>query len=318
MSEPHPDMEAIVSDVPPLHTLSVEEARAGYADYLSVERPPASLADVQDSVVPGPDGSVPIRVYTPDGPGPFPVLVWMHGGGFLLGDVESYDPVCRVLADELDCIVVSPDYRLAPEHPFPAGLRDCYATVEWAATRTEILGADSDRLIVGGDSAGGNLAAAVSLLARDKGGPDIDYQVLVYPTTTFSYEFADGGDDDAGYFITEPDLRWSWEHYLERDIDGMSPYASPLRARDLSGLPPATVLTATFDPLQEEGIAYAERLADHGVAVEHTNYDDMIHSFFTNVAEPRVERAWEAVSEIDAHLRDAFDRETEVERLLAA
>lgn len=140
--------------------------------------------------------------------------------------------------------------------------------------------------------------------------------MLVYPTTTFSYEFSDEAND--AYFITEPDLQWSWDNYLERDIDGMSPYASPLRARDLGGLPPATVLTATFDPLQEEGIAYAERLADHGVSVRHTNYDDIIHSFFTNVAEPRVERAWEAVAEIDAHLRDAFDREVEAERLLTA
>jgi acetyl esterase len=130
MSEPQSDIEAIVSEVPPLHTLPVEQARKEYADFLSVERELASLEDVRDSVVQGPDGNVPIRVYTPEGDGPFPVLVWMHGGGFLLGDVESYDPVCRVLADELDCVVVAPDYRLAPEHKFPAGLLDCYAVTE--------------------------------------------------------------------------------------------------------------------------------------------------------------------------------------------
>lgn len=320
MSEPHPDIEAVVSEVPPLHTLPVEAAREGYAEFLSVERELVSLANVSDSVVPGPDdNSVPIRVYTPEGDGPFPVLVWMHGGGFLLGDVESYDPVCRVLADELDCVVVAPDYRLAPEHKFPAGLRDCYAVVEWAASRTEILNGRPDRIVVGGDSAGGNLAAAVSLLARDKRGPDIDYQVLVYPTTTFSFEFADEPSGDGNYFITEPDLAWSWDHYLETDIDGMSPYASPLRANDLSDLPPATVLTAEFDPLREEGIAYAERLADHGVPVEHTNYDRMVHSFFTNLAEPRVEPAWEAVAEIGAHLDRAFeDDERTVERPVPA
>ena len=314
MSEPHPDIEAVVSEVPPLHQLSIEQARKGYADFLSVKQDLGELADVRDSVVPGPDGNnVPIRVYTPEGEGPFPVLVWMHGGGFLLGDVESYDPVCRVLADELDCVVVSPDYRLAPEHKFPAGLRDCYEVVEWAASRMEILNGDPDRLMVGGDSAGGNLAAAVSLMARDKGGPDIDYQVLVYPTTTFSYEFADEPSGDGNYFITEPDLQWSWDNYLQNEIDGMSPYASPLQANDLSDLPPATVLTAEFDPLKDEGIEYAERLADAGVPVEHSHYDEMVHSFFTNVAEPRVEQAWDAMAEIGAHLDEAFaDEEKEL------
>ncbi|WP_135823504.1 alpha/beta hydrolase [Halorussus ruber] len=319
MSEPHPDIEAVVSEVPPLHRLTIEQARAGYADFLSVEQDLGELADVRDSVVRGPDGNnVPIRVYTPEGEGPFPVLVWMHGGGFLLGDVESYDPVCRVLADELDCVVVSPDYRLAPEHKFPAGLRDCYEVVDWAESRMEILNGDPDRLMVGGDSAGGNLAAAVSLMARDKGGPDIDYQVLVYPTTTFSYEFADEPSGDGSYFITEPDLQWSWDNYLENEIDGMSPYASPLQANDLSDLPPATVLTAEFDPLKEEGIEYAERLADAGVSVEHTHYEDMVHAFFTNVAEPRVERAWDAIAEIGANIEAAFDGESEEEELVVA
>ena len=319
MSEAHPDIEAVVSEVPPLHQFSVEQARKGYADYLSVEEDPATLADVRDSVVSGPDGNnVPIRVYTPEGEGPFPVMVWLHGGGFLLGGIESYDPVCRVLADELDCVVVSPDYRLAPEHKFPAGLRDCYAVVEWAADRTDVLGTDSDRLFVGGDSAGGNLAAAVSLMARDKSGPDIDYQVLVYPTTTFSYEFADEASGGESYFITEPDLQWSWEHYLENDIDGMSPYASPLRASDLSDLPPATLVTAELDPLKDEGVAYADRLEDAGVPVEHAHYDEMVHSFFTNVAEPRVEQAWDAIGEIDAHLDAAFADEEEAEDLLVA
>lgn len=303
MSEAHADIDAIVSKIPPLHTLSLEEARGGYADYLSVERDLGSLADVQDSVVAGPDdNAVSIRVYTPEGEGPFPVLVWMHGGGFMLGDVESYDPVCRVLADKLDCIVVSPEYRLAPEHEFSAGLRDCYAVVEWTASRTEILDGASDKLVVGGDSAGGNLAAAVSLMARDRDGPDIDYQALVYPTTTFSYDFADEPTGGENYFITEPDLQWSWDNYLTNEIDGMSPYASPLQARDLSDLPPATVITAEYDPLREEGVDYAERLAEAGVAVRHTHYDEMVHSFFTNFAEPRVEEAWDAVAEIGAHL----------------
>lgn len=319
MSEAHPDIEAVVSELPPLRSLPLEEARRGYEQFLSVDADLGTLADVRDSVVPGPDdNTVPIRVYTPEGDGPFPVLVWMHGGGFVLGDVDAYDPVCRVLADELDCVVVAPDYRLAPEHEFPAGLRDCYAVVEWAADRTRRLGDGSDRLVVGGDSAGGNLAAATSLMARDMDGPEIDYQVLVYPTTTFSFEFTDEPCGDDCYFITEPDLEWSWDLYLADEVDGMSPYASPLQARDLSDLPPATVLTAEFDPLREEGEAYAERLADAGTAVEHVHYDRMVHSFFTNLAEPRVERAWDAVEEIDAHLQEALDEEKKAERLLAA
>ena len=318
MSEAHPDIESVVSEIPPLHTLPLEAARDGYEEFLHVDADLGSLADVRDSVVPGPDdNTVPVRVYTPESDGPLPVLVWMHGGGFVLGDVQSYDPVCRVLADELDCVVVAPDYRLAPEHPFPAGLRDCYAVVEWAASRTEMLGG-SDRLVVGGDSAGGNLAASVSLLARDRDGPEIDYQALVYPTTTFSYEFADEPCGDDCYFITEPDLEWSWDLYLENEVDGMSPYASPLRARDLSDLPPATVLTAEFDPLREEGVAYADRLEDAGVPVEHVHYDRMVHSFFTNFAEPRVERAWDAVAAIDAHLDEAFDEADEQKRLVTA
>ncbi|WP_276299623.1 alpha/beta hydrolase [Halorussus lipolyticus] len=319
MSEPHADIQAVVSEVPPLNQLSIEQARRGYADYLSVERDIGSLADVRDSVVPGPDGNtIPIRVYTPEGDGPFPVLVWMHGGGFMLGDVESYDPVCRVLADELGCVVVSPDYRLAPEHEFPAGLRDCYEVVDWASSRMEILNGDPDQLLVGGDSAGGNLAAAVTLMARDKGGPDIDYQILVYPTTTFSYEFADEPSGDGNYFITEPDLQWSWDNYLENEIDGMSPYASPLQANDLSDLPPATLITAEFDPLKDEGVEYGERLESAGVEVEHSHYDEMVHSFFTNVAEPRVEQAWDAIAEIDANLEEAFEDEREEKELLVA
>lgn len=318
MSEPHSEIQAVVSEVPPLHQFSVEQARKGYADYLSVEQDLGSLADVRDSVVPGSDGNnIPIRVYTPEGDGPFPVLVWMHGGGFLLGDVESYDPICRVLADELGCVVVSPDYRLAPEHEFPAGLRDCYEVVDWAASRTEILNGDPDRIVVGGDSAGGNLAAAVTLMARDKGGPDIDYQILVYPTTTFSSEFSDEPSGDGNYFITEPDLQWSWDHYLQNEIDGTSRYASPLQADDLSDLPPATVLTAEFDPLKEEGIEYAERLADAGVSVDHSHYDEMVHSFFTNLAEPRVEQAWDAIAEIEANLEDAFEDESEDKLIVA-
>lgn len=294
-------MQAVTAELPPINTLSPEEARHGYRQYLAIEQQIADVGETTDTTVPGPAGEVPVRVYEPTGSGPHPVVVWMHGGGFVLGSVDGYDSVCRALCDELDAVVVSVEYRLAPEHPFPAAVEDCYAATEWAATESAAYGGDTDRLVVAGDSAGGNLAASIALLARDKGGPEIDSQVLLYPTTTFQYEFEAEGETSDDLFLTVPDLEWSWDHYLETDLHGMNPYASPLRARSLAGLPPATVVTCSFDPLQEEGIAYADRLADAGVDVHHTNYDDMIHAFFTLLAEPRVDQAWDAMATVRDH-----------------
>jgi acetyl esterase len=302
MTDPDPTMLSVTAALPPIYTLSLEEARGGYQQYLAIDQEIASVASVRDEAVPGPEGDVPVRIYEPHGDGPHPTLLWFHGGGFVLGDVDGYDDVCRVLCAELDAVVVSVDYRLAPEHPFPAGLTDCYGATVWAAEHVDALGGDPDRLIVGGDSAGGNLAAAVALLARDREGPAIDYQVLVYPTTTFQYEFDTDGDVNEDLFLTPPDLEWSWDLYLEHDVEGMNPYASPLQARSLADLPPATVITCSHDPLEAEGVAYADRLADAGVPVRHEHYDEMIHSFFTLLAEPRIDQAWEAVDRIRSDL----------------
>lgn len=305
MGEPDPTMQSVTSELPPIYTLSLDAARGGYRQYLSIEERIASVSSTQDEQIPGPDGDVPVRVYEPHGAGPHPALVWFHGGGFVLGSVDGYDTVCRVLCERLGAVVVSVDYRLAPEHPFPAGVSDCYAATEWAAERVGGFGGDPDRLVVAGDSAGGNLAAAVSQMARDRDGPEIDHQVLLYPTTTYQYEFDADGEVDEDLFLTPPDLEWSWDLYLERDVEGMNPYASPLQARTLEGLPSATVITCSHDPLHDEGVAYAERLAGDGVAVRHVNYDEMIHSFFTLLAEPRIDQAWNAVEKIEADLEEA-------------
>lgn len=308
MPEPDPTMRSVTAEIPPIHSLTVEQARQGYEDYLAFDGDIADVDDVRDLTVPGPDGEVPVRVYTPGSSGTHPLVVWMHGGGFVLGDVESYDPTCRVVCDELDAVVVSVDYRRAPEHPFPAAVEDCFTATEWAAEHAEELGADPDWLIVAGDSAGGNLAASVPLLARDRGGPAIRHQVLLYPTTTFKFDFETGGQPNPEFFITEPDLEWSWEQYLDSELHGMSPYASPLQARSLADLPPATVVTCAFDPLHDEGVAYVDRLEAAGVETTHTNYDDMIHSFFTLLSEPRVDQAWDALEFVRADLFDTEDR----------
>ena len=311
MTEPDPTVRSVTAEIPPIHSLSVEQARQGYEQYLAFDGNIASVGAVQDRTAPGPAGEIPVRVYEPDSGrvGDPPLVVWMHGGGFVLGDVDSYDPTCRVLCDELDAVVVSVDYRRAPEHHFPAAVEDCFAATEWAADNASALGANPDRVVVAGDSAGGNLAAAVALLARDTGGPGIHHQVLLSPTTTFQFEFDTNGEPDPAFFITEADLAWSWGHYLATDIHGMNPYASPLQARSLADLPPATVLTCEFDPLREEGLAYVDRLEGAGVDVTHTHYEVMIHAFFTLLAEPRVDRAWDAVDFIREDLSSRHTNE---------
>lgn len=240
---------------------------------------PPPVARVEDRTVPGPDGDVPIQIFAPDAPGPLPILVYYHGGGWVRGCIETHENVCRALANQTPCLVVSVEYRLAPEAQFPAGLEDAYAATRWVAEHGAELGGDPARLAVGGDSAGGNLAAAVSLLARDRGGPPIAYQLLIYPVTNYNFDTASYRDLAEGYMLTQDDMRLYWELYLKNEADAASPYASVLRA-DLHGLPPALVITAEYDPLRDEGNAYAEKLKAAGVPVEHICYPGMIHGFF--------------------------------------
>jgi len=264
--------------------------------------------DVVDHVIAGPGGDLPVRVYTPDGRGRHPVLIWFHGGGWVRGSIDAADGVCRALVNRAGCSVVSVGYRLAPEHPFPAGLKDCYAATEWVENHPEVALADPDRIAVGGASAGGNLAAAVSLMARERDGPDIAYQLLGVPVTDTSLDTESYYENTEGYGLYREDMRFYWDHYLEEEIDGANPYAAPLRARDLSDLPPGTVITGGWDPLRDEGIAYYERLEAAGVDVTLDHYPDMPHNVISAVfLREEVGQAPQAYDDMAGRLRDAFD-----------
>lgn len=307
-SEPHPEARAFLeqaAQAPATHTRSPAEARAFQRSVSLPTGEPEPIADVEDSVIRGDGHGVPIRVYTPGDAGPYPLLVWAHGGGWVLGDVETEDPTGRALANAADCVVASVDYRLAPEHPFPAGLRDVYAVLEWAAEEAAAVGGDPDRLAVGGASAGGTLAAGATLLCRERDRPSIDYQVLVYPVTSYTREFPSYDEYD-GYFLTRAGLEWNVEQYLPDPLHGHNPLAFPLEAGQLRDLPPATVVTAGFDMLKDEGEAYATALADAAVEVTHRHYGDTIHTFFGKLQDPAWERAREAVGEVGSDLQSAL------------
>jgi acetyl esterase len=288
----------------PFHEQTVAEARASILALAAAAGPPETVAGVEDGRVPGPAGDIPVRVYTPEGRAPLPVLVFFHGGGWVIGSLESHDGICRLLANRAGCVVVSVDYRLAPEHPYPAAAEDAYAATRWVAEHAATLGGDPQRIAVGGDSAGGNLTAVVALMARDRGGPRLVHQLLVYPVTD-----APGGnrsyrENGEGYFLTTTMMEWFWEHYTGGDPSRRDPYLAPLHATDVRGLPPALVITAEFDPLRDEGEAYAERLRAAGVPVQVTRYPGMIHGFFGMTG--LLDRARESVTEAATALRAAF------------
>jgi acetyl esterase len=293
--------------VPPLSALSVDGARSLASDLFAREDDPEAVGNVQDLSIAGPEKSIPIRIYTPESERtPHPVLVYFHGGGWVLGDIEMTDDTCRAIVNEAGCIVVSVDYRLAPEHEFPAAVEDCYAATQWVANNADVIDADSEKIAVGGDSAGGNTAAAVAQLARDRGGPSLVHQLLAYPVTNHSFETDSMEENAEGYFLTRADMEWFWELYLRDDIDGRNPYASPLQAHDLTDLPSATVVTAGFDPLRDEGQAYADRLRDADVDVEQEHYSGAIHDTILMLAEPELESARGVISDVSNSLQNAF------------
>jgi acetyl esterase len=269
------------ADLPPLHTLSVAEARAQMAarDFPGLRRP--DIAHVVNRDMQGPAGSIPLRVYTPIGQGPFPLMVFYHGSGFVVCSLDTHDGMCRNLCAGTGCVVVSVDYRLAPEAKFPAGPDDCVAAPRWAVGNAAALGADPGRVIVAGDSAGGNLAAVVALRLRDEGGPSLLGQLLIYPVTDhYDADTPSMTENADGYGLTRDGMIWFWNHYLATPADGANPYASPLRAGDFAGLPPALVVTAEYDPLRDEGEYYAERLRQAGVPTKMQRWDGMNHGFF--------------------------------------
>ena len=266
--------------------------------------PGPQVARVEDRRIPGPEGDITLRVYTPPGDGPFPILVWIHGGGWVIGSLEAADATSRRLALGANCVVASVDYRLAPEAKFPAAAEDCYAATAWVARNASDIGGDGRRIAVGGGSAGGNLAAVVPLMARDRGGPGITFQVLVYPATDRSLSTRSMEENASGYGLTRDDMAWYWEHYLKDEADASNPYAVPMLAKDLVGLPPALVITAEFDPLRDEGEAYARRLQEAGVPTTYTCDAGMIHIFF-NLPD-LLDKGAEAVSQTTAALKEAF------------
>jgi acetyl esterase len=268
---------------PPLETLPPAEARRLAAESMKpVEGTREPVRSVENLRIPGPEGEIPIRVYTPDTPAPRPALVYFHGGGWVVCDLDTHDVVCTAIAHRAGAVVVSVDYRLAPEHKFPAAVVDCYAATVWVASNAERFGIDPRRISVGGDSAGGTLATVVSLKSREEHGPAIALQAMVYPVTDLSSFATESYQEFAeGYQLTKAEMEWFRNHYLSSMEQAGNPDASPLLARDLRGLPPALILTAECDPLRDEGEAYAKRLADAGVPVTCTRYPGMIHPFFS-------------------------------------
>jgi acetyl esterase len=291
----------------PIHEQTVEQARAALAMLCTMGgRSTATIAGAEDRRIPGPGGEVPVRIYTPTGTGPFPALCFFHGGGFVLGDLKTHDGVCRELAAGAGCVVVAVDYRLAPEHAYPAAPDDCEAAVRWTAQNAAELNIDAARLAVGGESAGGNLSAVVAQRLRDRGGPALVGQMLVYPAVRLSGEpTASMLANAEGYFLEVKDMEWFMNHYFGDDMANAALVdASPGFAQDLSGLPPALVITAEFDPLDDDGQFYAAELRNAGVDTTLTRYEGAIHGFWNFFGILKLGRA--AMDESIAWLRSRF------------
>jgi acetyl esterase len=292
---------------PAYETLTAPEARAYYAQARFATNPePPELARVAPLSIPAPHGAIPARIYVPkqsrQQDGLSPALVFFHGGGWVIGDLDSHDVVCRQLAVEGALIVISVDYRLAPEHKFPAAADDAIAATKWIAANARALGIDTARLSIGGDSAGGNLTAVVALAARDGNGPTIAGQVLIYPATDFAMTHGSHGEPETSVLLTHSVIHWFRDHYLNGAADIHDWRASPARATNLAGLPPAYVLTAGADPLRDEGDEYAERLKQAGVPVTYKHYPGQFHGFVT--MGKLLQQANVAVSEIGAWLKE--------------
>jgi len=302
-----PQAKALLDLMPPMpdfSTIDLALIRAGMAAGVMNTGEPEPVAKVENRTIPGPAGQIPVRVYTPSGAGPHPGLVFFHGGGFVLCDLDSHDGICRSLTNAAGCVVVSVDYRLAPEHPYPAAPEDCYAATQWVAKNGSELGIDVSRLAIGGDSAGGNLTAVTALMARDRGGPALRFQLMIYPVTDCGTETASYRENGEGYFLTTGMMRWFWDKYLADPKQASEGYASPLRAADLGNLPPGLCITAGYDPLRDEGEAYAERLRNAGVDVRTSRYPGMFHGFLSMTAQ--LDKAREAIAEAGAALRAAL------------
>lgn len=267
---------------PKLYDLSPAEAREMYNGMAQVfDAVDVPIGAVSDKLIPGPAADIPIRIYTPVATsGALPVLVFFHGGGWVIGNIATHDKLCRTLANESCCVVVSVDYRLAPEAPFPAAVDDCYAALEWVEKNASEIGGDANRIAVGGDSAGGNLAAVMALKARNDKGPEIGFQLLIYPVTDARMNTKSYQDFAEGYLLEKRSMEWFFDQYAPEGLDRAQRYLSPLRAQRLKNLPPAYIITAGHDVLRDEGKAYADALKEAGCDVTYVNYEGMVHGFF--------------------------------------
>ncbi len=275
-----PLIEALDSGFPPVHTMTGAEARATIRARFVPPARPEPVGTVEDLEIPGGDGPVRVRIYRPSSAEPLPVLVYAHGGGFVFCDLDSHDGLCRNLANLIPAVVVSVAYRLAPEHRWPVAAEDLYAATRWVADNAAVIGADASRIVVGGDSAGGNLAAVTALMARDRGGPALAAQLLLYPMLAADFDTESYRLYGKGFYNPRPALQWYWDQYLPSPSDRTHSYASPLHA-DLEGLPPAVVVIAGHDPLRDEGVAYADALTAAGVRTVRCDFDGGVHGFMT-------------------------------------
>lgn len=312
-SQPDPEvmelLEKYDKGAEPLHKLSVEDARNRQLESLTQGNEASeSVANVRDIRVDIESNPISARIYEPEGTEQHPLVIFLHGGGWVLGNLESHDALCRALTNRSDATVLSVDYRLAPEHPFPAALHDCYGMVEWAVENSEALQIDPDRVALAGVSAGGNLAAAVTQFVNDFEGPKIVQQTLMCPVTDYEFSSPSFEENGEGYLLSEADIRWCWDKYLSSPFHRKNPYVSPLASSDLEGLPRTTLITAEFDPLRDQGQQYANSLTAAGVPVNYVNYEGMIHGFMSRLTGPfQLSQAWQTLTDIGDDFKQVFD-----------
>jgi acetyl esterase len=296
------------ANLPSIEEQTIEQARAQMDLSTRFLGKPPYVDRVENRTIAGPGGDLAIRLITPEGAGQakgtLPIVVYYHGGGWVLGGLSSHENVCRALANASDAMVAIVDYRLAPEHRFPAAADDAYAALVWLSAHANEIGGDSSRIAVCGDSAGGNLAAVATLKARDQGGPAVAFQALAYPITDYQPDSGSYLECAEGYFLSRAEMLWYWDQYAPNLEDRKRPHAAPNRAEDLSNLPPALVVTAEYDVLRDEGETYARRLAEAGVPVKLSRYDGMIHGFLRRY--PFFEQGRAAIEEIGAALREGL------------
>ncbi|HZO75046.1 MAG TPA: alpha/beta hydrolase [Ktedonobacteraceae bacterium] len=271
--------QTMALNLPPISEQTPDQLRQAQRQEMAEYGAPEPVAHVENRTIPGPGGEIPIRIYTPQGSGPFPLLVYFHGGGWVVCDLDTHDGICRSLANRAGCVVVAVDYRLAPEHKFPAAPEDCFAATKWVAANAAAINGDANRIAIGGDSAGGNLTAVITQMARDQGGPSLIFQLMNCPCTDFSMTAPSIERNGAGCGLDKEDMIWFMNHYLNNESERTDPLASPLLAKDLSGLPPALIIVAEYDLLCDEGEQYGQRLKEAGVPVTISCYEGMIHGF---------------------------------------